>query len=312
MERTRLAELLADRFGVSCDGLSFLPAGETAWCYLASGAQGRYLVKLHPAGSFPIGPSLGAWLAAHGIPVPRAVPTADGRWSASCQGLPVTVSEYVEAELFDAEIFSPETARRLAAVLARLHAIPVPRFLRLPVEGFATYARELEPCLAQLRTGGPALGQAAATVLPHADRLLRARDELDRLARRCRRRRTKRVLTHGDLIPGNVLQDGAGSLWLIDWDHAAVGPRERDLVFLADAGSAPAAASYRELVGGFRPDAQQVAFFVLRRAFDDIMDWLLPVVRGEVDAQQARANLGGIGWVLSRWDELALRIARLT
>jgi spectinomycin phosphotransferase len=42
------------------------------------------------------------------------------------------------------------------------------------------------------------------------------------------------VITHGEPHAGNILTDRRGAQLLIDWDTAAVGPRERDLWMLTD------------------------------------------------------------------------------
>ena len=39
-----------------------------------------------------------------------------------------------------------------------------------------------------------------------------------------------------DLVGDNLLRDGAGRLWLVDWDGAALAPRERDLAGFAGQG----------------------------------------------------------------------------
>lgn len=60
-------------------------------------------------------------------------------------------------------------------------------------------------------------------------RALLARTE--ELGRRLTRAAPPFVLCHADIHTANVLLDGAGWVWFVDWDEAVLAPRERDLMF---------------------------------------------------------------------------------
>jgi len=51
-----------------------------------------------------------------------------------------------------------------------------------------------------------------------------------------------------------------------------------------------------------------VAFFLLRRNLDDLVDWLGAVLAEDQPVEQARADLEGVRWCLSRWGVLEARI----
>jgi hypothetical protein len=55
-------------------------------------------------------------------------------------------------------------------------------------------------------------------------------------------------------------------------------------------------------------DPDLVAFFLLRRNLDDLVDWLGAVLSEDQPEEQARADLDGVRWCLSRWDALEARI----
>ena len=66
----------------------------------------------------------------------------------------------------------------------------------------------------------------------HGPRLLAVADRAERLAAATAWSATTPVLCHGDPHHGNLLVDGDGQVWLVDWDDAVVAPREADLMFV--------------------------------------------------------------------------------
>src|SRR6266498_4647006 len=111
-----------------------------------------------------------------------------------------------------------------------------------------------------------------------------------------------------DLVGDNLLRDGAGRLWLVDWDGAALAPRERDLTGFAGPGFGRFLDSYQRDAGDCDLDPDLIAFFLLRRNLDDLVDWLLAVLASDQPKTQRRADLDGVRWCLSRWGALEERI----
>ena len=68
--------------------------------------------------------------------------------------------------------------------------------------------------------------------------------QADLLGRRLKQASPPAVLCHGDMHPWNLLVDGQGDWWLVDWDEVKLAPKERDLMF-ANGG-----------IGGDRIDSQ--------------------------------------------------------
>jgi hypothetical protein len=98
-------------------------------------------------------------------------------------------------------------------------------------------------------------------------------------------------------------------VWVVDWDGAALAPRERDLALFTGEGFEPFLAGYQRAADrGIEIDADLLAFFVLRRNLDDLVDWLGAVLIGDRPDVQRRADLDGVGWCMARWGTLEARI----
>jgi hypothetical protein len=94
----------------------------------------------------------------------------------------------------------------------------------------------------------------------------------------------------------------------VDWDGAVLAPRERDLAVFAGQGFERFLDAYDRDAGSRDLDPELVAFFLLRRNLDDLVDWLGAVLSGDRPEEQRRADLDGVRWCLSRWAVLEARI----
>jgi thiamine kinase-like enzyme len=135
-----------------------------------------------------------------------------------------------------ADVAEPAMLRRIAALLRRCHG-EVAAHLRGPAPCFWVF-HALRDYLATLAEHGVPAGRI--------ERLRGIADELEATVGP-----TRLALTHNDLMPGNIIDDG-GRLWLIDWEYAGFGAPLFDLATLAVDNALDAAAEEALLAAYFR------------------------------------------------------------
>jgi spectinomycin phosphotransferase len=321
LDRAALAAALQRDYGLAASAVRFVPVGETAWCYQVTDEQGgRWFLKLGQPGAIEparaeFALQLGRALAELGLPVPRPQPTRSGAWWCRLGGLRLALFEFIDGQpLSDQDLSAAELTQRVAGLAAAIHgatgalAVPVP-----VVETFEVWTDGLRRCLAELEAGaGGADGlvaEARALVWPQRVALQGVQQRVQALGDAVRSRPRELVLCHGDLRGDNLLSDRAGRVWLVDWDGALMAPRERDLVLFTGREFAAFIAGYQRAVErGIDIDADLLAFFLLRRNLDDLVDWLGSVLAADRPVEQRRADLDGVRWSLERWAALEARI----
>jgi spectinomycin phosphotransferase len=214
--------------------------------------------------------------------------------------------------LRDQDLRAAAVARQAARLVAAVHAATPALAVRVPfVETFEVWTDGLRGCLAELQPGhGGAdefVAEARALVWPQRTALLGELERLQALGDTARSRPRGRVLCHGDLIGDNLLGDRGGRLWVVDWDGAALAPRERDLALFTGQGFERFLDDYEGAAGTHGLDPDLVAFFLLRRNLDDLVDWLGALLTADRPEEQQRGDLDGVRWCLSRWDALEAR-----
>jgi len=136
-------------------------------------------------------------------------------------------------------------------------------------------------------------------------------EHVQALGELARSRQAGRVLCHGDLIGDNLLRDRTGRLWLVDWDGATLAPRELDLSLFAGPGFERFLDSYERATGPVDLDPDLIAYCLLRRNLEDLVDWLGAALSDGRPNEQRHADLDGVRWCLSRWGELQARIQHI-
>jgi spectinomycin phosphotransferase len=321
LDTAALVAALRRDYGLVARAVRFLPVGETAWCYQVTDEQGgQWFLKLGRPGAIEparaeFALQLGQVLAEQGLPVPRPQPTRDGAWWCWVGGLRLALFAFIDGQpLSDQDLWAAELTDQVAGRAAAVHGATGALALPIPVtEAFAVWTDGLRRCLAELEAGaGAADGMVAEVrvlVWPQRLALLGRQQQLQVLGDTVRARPRELVLCHGDLRGDNLVGDGAGRVWLVDWDGAVLAPRERDLVGFTGRGFAVFLAGYQRAAGrGVEVDADLLAFFLLRRNLDDLVDWLGSVLAQDRPVAQRRADLDGVRWCLSRWAALAGRI----
>jgi spectinomycin phosphotransferase len=313
-----VAGALERGYGRIANAVRFVPAGETAWCFTASDDLGaRWFIKLARPGvlapaRIEFAGAVSRALADLGLPVPRPLPTLAGALACWLDGLRMAVFEFVDgAPLAEADLRSPQVMRQVARLVARVHRSTAALTVPIPfAEPLAVYPDGLSRCLARLGSGATdgLVWKARELVWPRRAALLARLERLRALGDRVRSRPCDRVLCHGDLIGDNILHDRSDRLWLVDWDAATLAPPELDVSLFTGDQFTPFLDGYQRSGGGRDLDPDRIAFFLLRRNLDDLLDWLLGVLDNQQPEAKRRADLDGVRWCLACWDGLDERI----
>lgn len=124
------------------------------------------------------------------------------------------------------------------AVLSAIHAVTVPPELarRVSHEVYAPHWRErVRRLLVRAREepyADPIAAQYAGLLTIKADAIQHFVQKAEQLAVALQAQPPNFVLCHSDIHAGNLLIDAGGSLYIIDWDHPIMAPKERDLMFI--------------------------------------------------------------------------------
>lgn len=217
------------------------------------------------------------------------IPARDGRLWVDVDGVAIVVSPWiagVDAVLVHADVVDWE---RLGGTVRAIHDLAPPTGAPPRRRGIRRVDRSpaalLDDVAAQLAEAGDderlaPVRQRWSDALPRLRRLARAERALKRT-----RSPAERVTLHGDPHLGNVVVDAWGGPWFIDFDEAAVAPREVDLM-LVELGvlfAVPLDASHRRRFrDGYGRDApvddERIARFGCVRAIEDVAS----VVRHEL------------------------------
>jgi spectinomycin phosphotransferase len=247
----RLAEVLADGWGLRTVSLEYVPEGGGSYHWAVTDAEGqRWFATVDDLGGKD-------WFVGGNDAVfdglRRALSTAAAlRYEAglqfviapvaACDGQPLRrVGETYSASVFPflpgaSHPFGPYTDERVRGqvldMIAALHqATPAVRD-RAPGHVLCFAGREeleafvLSPDRAW--DGGPFAETARGLLLPLTADLAQLVTAFDRLAASTRPARGGLVITHGEPHPANIMTAG-GRLVLIDWDTVALAPPERDV-----------------------------------------------------------------------------------
>ena len=305
-----LLDCAHEQFGLAATAVAFLPLGydANAWAYRLE-ADATYFLKVRRGAAALPGLLAPRYVGDQGIAgVLAPLPMRDGRLWAQLGEFTVTLQPFVAGrDAWDSNL-SDDQWLAFGALLRRVHALPVPPELaaHLVAETFTPDYLDYLPALAA-RAHGPAPDDPIAAELVAAWRAnettidaLRARTTA--LGEQLRRAGHPRVLCHADAHLGNVLVGDDGRLWLIDWDGAALAPRERDLMFVIGGIAAGQVSPrqtelFRRGYGPVAPDPAALTYYRAAWALQDIAAFghtaLLDETAGEATRREALRLFAG-------------------
>lgn len=210
------------------------------------------------------------------------LPTAEGRLYAETDEMVCVLFNLILAETVGwAHGLTARQSKPLSALLGALHRVPTAPFealcpkesfglafadrlvklVRTEQEAFPLSFREL------LRCYGAAICTQVAETAARGQRLAQ--------------KKLPFVLCHTDAHGGNLMQNEAGFLWLIDWENLMLAPKEADLFAYQER------ADFAWFTGQeiAPPDEDALCFYDKRRDLEDIWEFLY-VVRYECPGEQ--------------------------
>lgn len=241
LERAAIRSALREHYGVSAAALTFLPIGHdlASFAYRVEAEDGSsYFLKLRAGSGFGAASlMIPRLLREQGVPhVLAPLPTVDrGLWL-ELNGYALSLYPFLEARTAAEAGLSPERWQALGRTLREVHATRLPTELRplVPQEAFVPsrrqVLRDLEPRLAA--PTDPVQRDFAALWRSREAQVRALLERAEALGAELRQSALPPVLCHADLHTWNVLLDGAGQLWIVDWDEAVLAPKERDLMFV--------------------------------------------------------------------------------
>jgi spectinomycin phosphotransferase len=283
----QIAAALRQSYGLAVAGLDFLPVGydNNAWVYRVTANDGaRTFLKVRRGPINVPGLRVPRFLKDQGIEAVVAPLRANGDlpWT-ELDGFKLILYPFLEAETGYAVGLSDAQWIEFGATLKRLHATPLPADLaaQMRVETFVSrhvpIVRALSARIAAGEFNGTdpyqrELADFWGVRQPEIDWLL---DRTEALSQRLRARPTTPVVCHADIHTHNVLVDGDGRLYIVDWDETLLAPKERDLMFVGAGIDGPKygpreTALFFQGYGAITPDSLAMAYYRIEWGVQDL------------------------------------------
>ncbi len=236
---------LRDQYGLNTAQLAFLPIGadvNTA-VYRAVADNGTpYFVKLRSGPFEETLVTLPKFLGDQGVaPIIAPIPTRTGHLWANLDVFKVVLYPFVEGRngyqirLTDQQWFA------FGAALKAIHTAAVPPELArsLPRETYSPVWRDIVKAFQRRAKEDvftePTAVKMAAFLQDKQDVISELVSRAERFAHMLQTRDLPFVVCHADIHAANILINGSGTLYIVDWDTLILAPKERDLMFVGGA-----------------------------------------------------------------------------
>lgn len=307
IDGAQLARQLDAEYGLGITSVAFVPKGEEAYSYIATGrASGRHFVRAQRTASaagleaaFAVTGALHIRCGLRQVVTPY--PNRCGSFTCRHAGYTVAVFPFVEGTTAYERDLSDEGLAQAASLVAAIHTSG--RSCSLPLARRETFENPFEgPILRALHAAVDPGPQANAhqrrvrrlLVAEQAD-ILAALGTMRRLQAAARRLDFGWVLTHGDPNLANFLIDAQDDLHLTDWGEVALGPPERDLFHFTGERFERFLRHYLTAVGQVHLHEGLFAFYIWRWTLQEIADYTTRILFRNSDPREDQ----------HAWEELA-------
>ena len=235
-----------ESYGLWLSGIAFLPLGADSFAavYRAHDAGGAsYFLKLRQGALNHASLLVPRFLHDSGVAnVAAPLPTRDGALWARVGLYTLVVYPFIEGATALERGMPGEQWAALGATLRQIHALrPTPELAaHLRVERFWSAQIDLVAAVAADLAAGdradPIRAELATFWRERAEQIEHVVARARALSRELRGRGLPHVLCHADIHSANVLVNGDGRPWIVDWDEVTLAPKERDLMFVTGGG----------------------------------------------------------------------------
>lgn len=246
LEKPNIAETLILRtlqqaYRIQGIAIAFLPLGadlRTA-VYRVDDEDGTpYFVKLRKGDFNDISVTLPHFLHQQGVEqIIAPLATDNGTLYTLLQEFKVMVYPFIEGGNGYEDALTEEQWMKLGRAFKQIHTIPIPPEMktRVPCETYTAKWRDIvKTYLAREDTDAYTDLLALklfAFLAEQRSAILALVERAEQLAQEIQAHPRDLVLCHADIHAGNVLIEGNGNFYIVDWDDPILAPKERDLMY---------------------------------------------------------------------------------
>lgn len=237
-----IIDCLNTNYDIEVNTLILLPIGAdmNASVYKAETQNGlSYFVKLKCGHRFDVSLAILALLHASGIQqIILPIKTTNDELTQHINDFTLTVYPFVDGQNGFCYNLTNDQWVTLGKVLRQVHEFDVPLAIkdRIRKETYSGKWREavrsLDAHIDGNLTGDESALKLRAFMKEHRAVIHRLVNRAESLSQKIQEQSSEFVLCHSDIHGGNVLIDGNGAIYIVDWDEPIMAPKERDLMFI--------------------------------------------------------------------------------
>lgn len=237
-----ITDCLNTNYGIAVTKLVLLPLGAdmNASVYKAETQGGlSYFLKLKRGHGYDMSVVILALLQASGIQqIIPPIKATDGELTQHINDFTLTVYPFVDGQNGFCFNLTDDQWVTLGKIPRQVHEFVVPPSIKdlIRKEVYSDKWREavraLDAHIDGNLTGDETALKLQAFMKEHRRVIHRLIDRAESLSQKIQEQSPEFVLCHSDIHGGNVLIDGNGAIYIVDWDGPIMAPKERDLMFI--------------------------------------------------------------------------------
>lgn len=277
---------IQNEYGLKVDKISFLPLGadlNTAVYRVTTNNAMGYFLKLRSGEFNDASVLVPKYLADLGLKqVIPPFPNEAGQLWTSLASFKAILYPYVEGHNGVEVTLSDQQWIEFGATMKKFHSADIPRAITSGIqrETFSSQWRQVvKTFLNRIENevfDEPIAAKMALFLKSKRGEILELVKRAENFARLLQKQPLEYTLCHADIHGWNLLIDGDGALYVVDWDTLLFAPKERDLMFIGagiwDSGLVPSEeeALFYQGYGQTNINQDAIAYFRCERIIEDI------------------------------------------